>query len=167
MILSRVMKYCLLFLFALLSTAIRAQEFYLQRESDSLSWLCLKQGDAVSRWWLPYPVYRLQAGDVNGDGLDEAMVGVFKATRYYPPGRRLFIFKNVRGKVRPMWMGSKLGGMLEDFRFVSGCVRSLETTTNGQYVVAEYAWSDFGLRFVRFVATGLARPEAMAIFEKD
>ena len=154
MILSRVIKYCLLFLFALLSTAIRAQEFYLQRESDSLSWLCLKQGDAVSRWRLPYPVYRLQAG-------------VFKATRYYPPGRRLFIFKNVRGKVRPMWMGSKLGGMLEDFRFVSGCVRSLETTTDGQYVVAEYSWNDFGLRFVRFVATGLARPEAMAIFEKD
>lgn len=160
------MRYCLILLLMGLSTAARAQRFFLQRQSDSLSWLCLEQEGAVSRWKLPYPVYRLQTGDVNGDGVDEAMVGVVKATRYYPLGRRLFVFKNVRGKVRPMWMGSKLGGILEDFRFISGCVRSLETTTDGLYVVAEYAWGDFGLRFVRFLATGITRPEAVKLLEK-
>lgn len=160
------MRCCLLLLFMGLPAAAQAQGFFLQRQSDSLSWLCLEQEGVVSRWKLPYPVYRLQVGDVNGDGLDEAMVGVFKSTRYYPPGRRLFIFKNVRGKIRPMWMGAKLGGILEDFRFVGGRVRSLETTTDGLYVVAEYEWDDFGLHFVRFLATGITRPEAVERLEE-
>lgn len=160
------MRHCLLLFSIGFTVAVQAQGFFLQRQGDSLSWLCLEQEGAVSRWKLPYPVYRLQTGDVNGDGVDEALVGVVKATRYYPMGRRLFIFKNVKGKVRPMWMGSKLGGILEDFRFVDGRVRSLETTTDGLYVVAEYAWDDFGLRFVRFLAKGITRPEAVKQFEK-
>ena len=48
-------------------------------------------------------------------------------------------------------MGSKLGGELRDFRYVSGRVRSLEATASGQYAVAEYEWGGFGLRFVRFI----------------
>ena len=74
--------------------------FELERVNDSLSWLCLypkvqvnteqkghknwwKTRKAIAKWKLPYPVYQLVTGDVNGDGKDEAIVGVIKPTRFY------------------------------------------------------------------------------------
>ena len=73
-------------LFGLLAGFCVAQEFQLRCEHDSLYWL--------NDWRLPYPVYQFQTGDVDGDGSEDAMVGVVKSTRFYPErGRRLFIFK--------------------------------------------------------------------------
>ena len=65
-----------------------------------------------------------------------------------------------------MWMGSKLGGILQDFRFVNGVVRSLETTSSGQYVVAEYRWQGFGFEFVRFMAMKVERQKALKVFNQ-
>lgn len=159
--------------------------FRLERVNDSLSWLCLypktenekalkkqeknkSNRTAVAKWRLPYPVYQLSTGDVNGDGTDEAMVGVTKPTRFYPQvARRLFIFKQVNGKIRPMWMGSQLGGILCDFRFVKPYVRTLQATTDGKYVVADYVWDDFGLSFVRFLTSATSHEEAIERFTSD
>ena len=85
--------------------------FSLTRTHDSLYHL--------NEFRLPYPVYRFCTGDVNGDGSTDALVGVIKRTRFHRDmGRRIFIFKQVEGKVRPLWMGSKLGGILQDFRVI-------------------------------------------------
>jgi len=149
----------LTFLFLFHGSPLPAQTggFTLRQEHDSLYWL--------NDWRLPYPVYRFDTGDVDGDGSDDALVGVVKATRYHPErGRRLFIFKMVNGKARPMWMGSKLGGILQDFRFTEGRVRSLETTTDGRYVVAEYRWNGFGLAFDRFLLKNADREAALTRF---
>lgn len=139
--------------------------FSLQQRHDSLYVLTLATDSTSDQWQLPYPVYRIQTGDVNGDGSIEALVGVIKATRYYPEkARRLFIFKNYHGLVRPLWLGSKLGGCLQDFRFVDGRVRSLETTADDRYVVAEYRWSGFGMVLERYLAKGTGHDEATRIF---
>ncbi len=151
-------------LFTLHSSLIQAQSFVLETKSDTLHVLVLTTDSTVSRWQLPYPVYQFTTGDVDGDGSTDALVGVEKATRYYPMGRRLFIFKNYKGHVRPLWMGSKLGGTLCDFRFIDGRVRSLETSTNGLYAVAEYEWAGFGLRFVRFLVKGASLETARQYF---
>ena len=154
----------------------RSQAFELRKENDSLYWLGVKGGSKSDEWRIEHPVYQFQTGDVDGDGSEDAMVGVIKKTRYYPMGRRLFIFKQIDAKagvrrqeglirppltpptqegklpqesshatasmhrkklVRPMWLGSKLGGILEDFRFVEpaegdsmGRIRALESTTD-------------------------------------
>jgi hypothetical protein len=79
-------------------------------------------------------------------------------------GRRLFIFKNYEGLVRPMWLGSKLGGILQDFHFQNGVVRSLETNKRGEYSVAEYRWSGFGPKFERFLVRNVSEQEALASF---
>ncbi len=135
--------------------------------------LVLQTDSTNSEWPLPYPVYCFCTGDVNGDGTEEALVGVVKSTRYYPEeGRRLFIFKNFHGRVRPLWMGSKLGGQLVDFRFVAderngGVVRSLETTADHRFVVADYRWDHFGMSFVRFLATNVDEETAKRIFEAE
>ena len=165
----RVVAICLT---VLLSGTCTAQNYELRREHDSLYYLCpIIDGtlpeEGRNGWRLPYPVYRFQTGDVDGDGSRDAMVGVVKATRFYPEkGRRLFIFKQVGGKVRPLWLGSKLGGILQDFRFVNGRIRSLETTADSLYVVAEYQWKGFGMGFDHFVIKGTDKETAIKYFEQ-
>lgn len=129
-------------------------DFTLRKVNDSLYYL--------NDWRLPYPVYQFQTGDVDGDGQEDAMVGVVKSTRFYPEkARRLFIFKQVNKKARPLWLGSKLGGILEDFRFVDGKIRALESTTDSLYVVTDYKWSSFGMVFDHFIIKGTDKETAI------
>ena len=142
------------------STVIATRgNFTLRKVHDSLYWL--------NDWRLPYPVYQFQTGDVNGDGSEDAMVGVIKSTRFYPEkARRLFIFKQVNGKPRALWMGSKLGGILEDFRFVDGKIRALESTTDSLYVVSDYKWDRFGMAFDHFIIKGVDQQTAIKAFSQ-
>ncbi|MBR1469566.1 MAG: hypothetical protein IJ605_05595 [Prevotella sp.] len=156
MILTR--KIAALVLWLIAGAGAQAQEFRMQTESDSLSWLVLETDSTSDRWRLPHPVYQFQTGDVDGNGSTDALVGVVKKTRFHRDfGRRLFIFKNYRGRVRPLWMGSKLGGELVDFRVISdegsqkAIVRALETGKNGLYSVTDYEWEEFGLAFKRTI----------------
>ena len=143
----------------------RAQTFGLVTVSDSLSTLTLDNGTWKDQWQLPYPVYQFQTGDVDGDGSIDAMVGVIKSTRFYPEiGRRLFIFKQKNGRIRPLWMGSRLGGILVDFRFTDGRIRSLETSNSHRWYVADYAWSSFGMVFERFLASDTDESTARKAF---
>lgn len=136
-----------------------AQKFELRRANDSLCWL--------NDWRLPYPVYQFQTGDVDGDGRTDAIVGVVKGTRFYPEkARRIFIFKDVNGKARPLWLGSKLGGELEDFRYVDGKIRALERTVDGQYVVSDYCWGGFGMTFDHYIIKGVNRETAIKTFSQ-
>ena len=136
-----------------------AQSFELKKENDSLYWL--------NDWRLPYPVYQFQTGDIDGDGHDDAMVGVIKSTRFFPEKeKRLFIFKLVNGKARPMWMGSKLGGKLEDFKYIEGRIRALESTTDSLYVVSDYRWSGFGMAFDHFLIKGVNRQTAIKTYSQ-
>ena len=136
-----------------------AQAFTLKKEHDSLYWL--------NDWRLPYPVYQFQTGDVDGDGREDAMVGVIKATRFYPEkARRLFIFKEVNGKARPMWLGSKLGGIHEDFRFTEGRIRALESTADSLYVVSDYRWAGFGMTFDHHITEPTNKETAIKYFSQ-
>ena len=151
---------------SMLTVVCWGQTFSLVQKSDSLYLLTLTTDSMTHQWTLPYPVYRMETGDVDGNGTIEALVGVIKATRFYPEkGRRLFIFKNYEGLVRPMWLGSKLGGKLQDFHFCDGKVRSLETNAKGQFTVAEYRWDDFGMAFERYLIRDADEAEARQIFE--
>ena len=143
----------------LLPSMSRAQAFTLKKEHDSLYWL--------NDWRLPYPVYQYQTGDVDGDGREDAMVGVVKSTRFYPEkARRLFIFKEVNGKARPMWLGSKLGGILEDFRFTEGRIRALESTADSLYVVSDYRWAGFGMTFDHHITEPTNKETAIKYFSQ-
>ena len=161
------MRITLFFLLIIATSVMQAQVFQLEKKTDSLYYLTLKTDSTLDKWKLPHPVYRFCTGDIDGDGSIDAMVGVINITRFYKqPGRRLFIFKNKKGRVRPLLLGSKLGGILQDFRFVNGVVRSLETTSSGQYVVAEYRWQGFGFEFVRFMAIKVERQKALKVFNQ-
>ena len=64
----------ILLLGLLVTGAVSSQSnFTLRKVNDSLYYL--------NDWRLPYPVYQFQTGDVDGDGNEDAMVGVIKSTR--------------------------------------------------------------------------------------
>ena len=151
----------LILLFGLMVTdSVSSQSnFTLRKVNDSLYYL--------NDWRLPYPVYQFQTGDVDGDGSEDAMVGVIKSTRFYPEkARRLFIFKQVNKKARALWLGSKLGGILEDFRFVDGKIRALESTTDSLFVVSDYKWDKFGMVFDHFIIKGVDQQTAIKTFSQ-
>ena len=154
---------------AIFAVELRRKGLNMIRKTLCLTWLWIAAVACMAQEYelKTYPVYQLQTGDVDGDGSTDAMVGVIKPTRFFPEkARRLFIFKQVNGKVRPLWMGSKLGGILQDFRFVDGRIRSLETTTDSLYVVAEYHWGGFGMSFERFIVKGTDQETAIKTFSQ-
>ena len=102
---------------------------------------------------------------MNGDGSPDALVGVVKATRFHPEvARRIFIFKLVEGAVRPLWLGSRLGGELVDFCFDDGYIRALETDDTGRYAVVAYRWQDFGPVFHHFIIKDTNKETAIKHF---
>jgi hypothetical protein len=132
-----------------------AQYFAINQKSDSLWVLTLsnESGKVVDSWQLPYPVYRFDKADIDADGSIDAVVGVFKSSRFFTtPSHRVFIFKNFNGKVRPLWLGSRLGGELVDFAVVGNTIRAIEKTEDG-YAVSNYTWKGFGMGFHSLVAT--------------
>lgn len=148
------------------------QTFRLERSSDTLSVLHLEtidhQGRVVrtDQWDLPYPVYRFCQGDVNADGADEALVGVEKTTRFDPTvARRLFVFKNLKGHIRPLWLGSHLGGKLVDFTLVDGHIRTVEMSADStRYSVVEYSWGQFSPSFERYIIQNTTKHESLEFF---
>jgi hypothetical protein len=131
-----------------------------------LSSECTEAGTSkVSEWKLRYPVFHFECADMDADGVKDILVGVVKATKYDSVKRkRIFIFKLLDGYIRPMWLGSRVSQPLEDFRVVAGSngqvVRTIEIEQNGNYLVAEYTWKEFGLTFVRYVLRNSTLPTA-------
>lgn len=128
----------------------------LDRIHDSLSFIRYeRQGKELSTLRLPYPVYRFDWGDVNGDGVPEVAVGVIKATRFFPvPDKRLFLFKLYHGKlIRPLWLGSHVAYHLEDFCIerdsVPALIHTTERMTNDSIVHIFYRQQGFGIKFLR------------------
>ena len=116
------------FFFCLAASACQAQGFKLKKEHDSLYWL--------NDWRITYPVYQFQTGDVDGDGSEDAMVGVIKSTR------------------------------LLYFSFIDGKIRALESTTDSLYAVSDYQWSGFGMKFDHFIIKGVDKQTALKTFSQ-
>lgn len=125
----------------------------LRQESDSMHTLYLSiDGTLCDSMPLPYPVYRMDCGDLTGDGVPEICVGVEKPTRYWPHGRRLFIYHLYRRKfIRPLWLGSRVGLQLVDFSVcrdsVPACIHTVERRRDSTLVRNEYFFRGFGLQF--------------------
>lgn len=152
-------------LLSVLSLGCKAQSYSLEQVNDTLSYLTLTTDGHTDRYRLPWPTLRWCTGDVNGDGVEDAMVMVVKHTRYdrrvLP---RLFTFTQINGHVRPLWLGSQLGGILEDFRFADGQVVTLQRTTDDRYVVMTHQWRKFGLGADTILAEGVDHDTAERLF---
>ncbi|MBO7133426.1 MAG: hypothetical protein J6W06_04625 [Bacteroidales bacterium] len=142
--------------------------FSVEMVNDSLYNLVLETDSSRDVWELRFPVYRFCTGDMDGDSIVDAVVGVEKPTRFDPVVRkRVFMFHNVKGKVRPLWMGSRLGQPIVDFRVVQvdheTRLRSVEEEQNGKFLVAEYKWGSFGVEFIRYLCRDFGFDDSMEI----
>lgn len=102
----------------------------------------------VTRRWEPW---KIMVADVDGDGLYEIVVGVYKATRFFPkPHNCLFVYGWDGRRTFPKWLGSTLSKPFTDFTFADlehdGHQRliALETRRDGLRSVAVYSWNGFG-----------------------
>ncbi len=166
----------ILFLFLILGCSFSPKEkqaaFQLKTIHEHLSILKIETDSTQDEWELPYPVYQYQIGDIDENGVDDAIVGVIKMTRFDSSmGKRIFFFKNYHGLVRPLWMGSRLGQPIEDFRFIKkeegARIRSIELEKNGKYLVAEYKWRKFGLEFTEYLDREISKSEAKKLLQQS
>lgn len=144
--------------------------YSLTNREDSTSELTFQQtlGSKTihnSSWPLTYPVFQYQVCDVNGDGQRDICVGVIKKTRFDPIRRkRLFMFQILGGNIRPLWLGSRLGQPLEDFRICNNTERptinTIEQERDGSFLVCIYKWRSFGLEFIDYIKRNISLNEA-------
>ncbi|WP_338792664.1 hypothetical protein V9L05_13825 [Bernardetia sp. Wsw4-3y2] len=124
----------------------------------------LKENNEIilDEWKLPYPVYNFKVADADNDGQDDIWVGVIKETRFDKNlKKRLFLFKIIEGKIRPLWLGSRMSKPLVDFapaylidsldKNNKKCIiRTIEKEKNGKFLVANYQWRKFGIEFINY-----------------
>lgn len=95
--------------------------------------------------------WRVEVCEIDGDGIAEIFIGVYKSTRFYPnKENRPFFFNFVDGKLVKKWAGSKVRNNFYDICFadINGDGVDeffvVESDGNGSYVVAAYHWFGFG-----------------------
>ena len=142
------------------SSTIGEGVLHLVAVTDSTNCIEHVRGDSVvDTWKLDYPVYRFTCGDMTGDSIPEVLVGTIKSTRYRPEkDKRLFIFHLYKGRfIRPLWLGSRVGCPLIDFKVetdsMPNLVHTWEHKDNGDTIEVLYQLKGFGLKFLRITPT--------------
>lgn len=164
------MKVCLAvsFSFCFIFSGLKAQYTSCLVKTDSAKYQLIVQytnnGDSVSKF-LPYKVLKLRQADVDNDGNDEFILSVLKKTILDKTERkRINIWKIKDNRIVPMWLGSFLPHPLYDFDIgyenKKTIVVTIEYEQDNSFLIAEYQWHSFGLKFIRFVQRNLQLSEA-------
>jgi hypothetical protein len=125
------------------------------------------EADLTSRGYIPpekirysfdlsdYKPMKVQLGDINGDGVNEVSVCVYKTAKFHPVmAKRPFFFDLVGGNLVPVWLGSRLSRPFDDYILFdvnddgADEIISIEALEDGRRVVAAYNWKGFGFELL-------------------
>lgn len=95
--------------------------------------------------------WKITIGDVNGDGIDDISIGVYKESPLHPiMAKRPFIYNYTDEDLKPLWRGSRLSKPFTDYDFVDidgdGIheLISIEILSDDRKVINTYQWKGFG-----------------------
>jgi hypothetical protein len=114
-----------------------------------------RENHLLDRIMLRRQIYRVDFGDINGDGKTDFCVGVIKKTHFdRVTAKRLFVYKIVQNKINKLWLGTRTRHRLVDFSVtrLSGkpaIVHTIEKSSKYFYT-GVYRWASFGLVFIRY-----------------
>jgi hypothetical protein len=119
---------------------------------------------------LPYPVYKYYQADIDNDGIDEFLVGSIRITILDSTIRkRINIWRLDSKGIVPMWLGSKMPHPVYDFEVNRSAnktrIRTIEFEQNELFLVAEYEWHSFGLKFVQYIKRQKTLEEASILIK--
>jgi len=117
---------------------------------------------------LPYNVFKIRQADIDNDGADEIILGVHKITHLDSIVRaRINIYSVESKKITPQWLGSFMAHPLYDFELASKnnnfYIVTIEYEQNNLFLVSEYEWHSFGLKFIRYIKRNIILNEALTI----
>ena len=99
--------------------------------------------------------WKLQIGDVDGDGMAEVVAGVYKKSRYDPVmAKRVFVYAWNGKRLLPRWLGSRLNRRFTDFILCpldkDGKTElvALEVAPHAASYVTVYRWRSFGFDWI-------------------
>lgn len=94
---------------------------------------------------------KIQVGDIDGDGVKEIAVCVYKTAKFHPvPAKRPFFYRLNEGELEAVWLGSRLARPFDDYILFDvdqdavDEIISIEALENGNKVIAIYDWKGFG-----------------------
>ncbi len=97
-----------------------------------------------------YRPWKVMIADVDGDGIPEIVIGVYRKSNYTPAWARSIFVMTFDGKeLIRKWMGSSMGRPLFDFTFGPEKTKRLITiqeAIDGRQVLSCWDWSGFGFR---------------------
>ncbi len=103
-----------------------------------------------------YPIaqmnpWKVQTADVDGDGIKEISISMYKKTEFHPVmAKRPYLYNWHDGSIFPKWRGSRLARPFEDYTFsdldMDGMdeLVSIEILSDGREVLNVYKWKGFG-----------------------
>lgn len=96
--------------------------------------------------------WKIDTGDVDGDGIYEVSVGVYKETIFHQiMDKRPFIYSYRDNRLLPKWRGSRLSRPFTDYIFYdldmddSDEIISIEILEDGKLILNSYKWIGFGI----------------------
>ncbi|MGB9586554.1 MAG: FG-GAP repeat domain-containing protein [Armatimonadota bacterium] len=140
----------------ILATGLRNETFVLVLTNNSRGSLRIYDSRLSEVWRGISPSLRpwkLTAGDVDGDGITDIGIGVYKRARFHPVmANRPFVYSWDGRELRAKWLGSRLSRPFTDFviaDFGLPCAKliAIEQLRDGSNELAVYKWHGFG--FIR------------------